>query len=188
MNLSPTQKKLLYIGIPAVAVLGLFMFLKGGSSSSSASGSTGATSTASGSTGNTPIGLDQLTSFETSVTAQLTSLGKAVAKVQAGQTNSPPPPSNSGGYSPPPSSTKTPGLSTGSGGGTTSPTPLPGPTNPYNHITSIGAGSVEAAAGKTIYAEPQPGVYVAAIKNGQWTAAGQAYRRQTSNAGLFLKS
>jgi hypothetical protein len=79
MPISPGQKKLLMYGIPAVAALALFVYLRSKSSS--------AATTATTTTGDTAVGLGQLTDFENSIGAQIASLGQAVAGLQAGTTS-----------------------------------------------------------------------------------------------------
>lgn len=68
-----------------------------------------------------------------------------------------------------------------------SPAPA-APSSPYTHIGTEQAGSVIAASGQTIYGEPQPGIYVPVVQNGQWTAAGNAYRNEANNPGLFTEA
>lgn len=88
---------------------------------------------------------------------------------------------------------------TGSQGGGYYPTPNPipatppatlaqAPQSPYTHIGTEQAGSVLAASGATIYGEPQPGIYVPVVQNGQWTAAGKAYGQEPNNPGLFTQT
>lgn len=180
MNLSPAQRKMLYIGVPVVAVLGLYMYLRSRSSSSSAT--TAATAAPSGTTtaSNTPIGLDQLTSYETQVTAQLAQLGQAVQAVQAAQTASPTSPSTSTGYTPSPFQGSPATVTAPTSSGVTQPTSLPTIGAPpgsvsvggatYDYIQTPAAGSVLSAAGDTIYAI-EGSTPVAVVQGGKRTAA-----------------
>lgn len=82
LNLSPTQKKILTYGVPVVAALALFAYLRSRSSTSTAATTT-ATTTGTTSSADQPIGLDQLASFENTIQSQLGSLGQAVAALAA---------------------------------------------------------------------------------------------------------
>ena len=79
MALSPTQKKMLTYGVPAVVVLIVFAYLR------SRSSSTPSTATASGTTSpnNAAIGVDQLASFENAVQGQFGALASILQGLPA---------------------------------------------------------------------------------------------------------
>lgn len=178
MNLSPTQRKILYIGGPIVAVVGLYMYLRSRSSTTTTTATTPAATDTTAS--NAPIGLDQETSFESQVTAQLGAMGQALQAVQAAQTAAPAPTPTAGLYPTAPVTsvpvqTAVPAPTPTSG--TTTPTPAPAPTNDmniagqnYDYISTPAEGSVLSAAGDTIYAI-EGSTPVAVVQGGQRTAA-----------------
>lgn len=181
MNLSSTQRKILYIGVPIVAVLGLYMYLRS-RNTTAAVATPSATSSGTTTDSNTPIGLDQLTSFESQVTDQLGQLGQAVSAVQAAQTAQPAPPANSSGYVPAPTPSTPAPIAPPTSSGTVAPAAQPTVTpslppgdiqtggTTYEHITNPQEGSVLAAGGTTIYAL-EGTTPVPVVVNGQRTAA-----------------
>ena len=82
MSFSPAQRKLLMYGIPVVAVLALIVYLRSRSTAQSSAGAaTGTVGTTS--TADTPIGLDQLASFENATQAQFGQIGQALQTLSA---------------------------------------------------------------------------------------------------------
>lgn len=121
MTLSPTQKKILYVGIPVVVVLVLYAWYKNRNATSTAAASTTASgSTTATSASDTAVGLGQLASFENAVMGQLQTLGTQLQNITPTQP-----------------------------AGTTSPTPQPVPNPPQPGATATVSESVlDASVGQ----------------------------------------
>jgi hypothetical protein len=158
--LSPTQKKLLMYGVPAVAALGLFVYLQSRNSSAATTATASGTTTAS----DTAVGLGQLASFENAVQGQIAQLSATVNSLG---------PAAAG---------------TGSTSGTTTaaPAPVATPTNPspsgYQYISSPSQSKVLAAAGYTQYGDVG-GQLVPVLIGTKPTAAFAPYEAANNNTG-----
>ncbi|MCL2393252.1 MAG: hypothetical protein FWC87_01085 [Acidimicrobiaceae bacterium] len=158
MPLSPVQRNLLLYGAPVVIIFGLYAFLRARSASNSAGASGVTTTTSSGTTtaDNSPIGVDQLTSFENqmvdalgTVQNEITGSQSATGATTSGTTSVAPPPS------PVPASTVPVGAST------------PTTTTPAANLYPVGTS---VAPGETIV---------------QAVPAGSGYVDVTSKGGLY---
>lgn len=154
--MSPTQRKLLTYGIPVVAALALFVYLRSRNSAPAPA----ASGTLPGTTaGDTAVGLGQLANFENSIGAAIAQMEGQINSIQSGTTTATPAPAPSAPMPSGPAVAAPTATLEGSGYFTGASSGSYSYISTHNQLTGI------EAAGGTVYFEPVPGVFDPVPKN-----------------------